>query len=871
MMNSFLKRFMCRLQTFSVLFPALISVFISASACVSAEAETVKKALPPSDSAPEDWTRIPFYESRPEFVSTDAEVKRGFAVFSRPLVDAIYPESRPGAEERVEKLSFFAAGDQFQTLNFAVYPLQDLPGLRVVAGDFCTEGGNVFPAENIQIRLVTYRGIRYPQYNSKTKQYRVLPEYLQEVTETDAPKGEPQRYFLTFRVPAGMKAGTYSGEIRISYKDQSLSEAAVLPVSLRVLGFDLQKDPQKNYSAYYYPPKNADGTWSRDAMEREFSAMKDYGFTRSPVYSLSYNADAKKLTFPDIEFWTDLMKRNGLSGPIPVVGGGGTWLAERYYGAKFASHVRVLTPPREEFFEELARQCRELKKDVDANADKYPAMVFGPLDEISSESTDFGVRVYRAFHDAGLVTYTTKEPHDPSYSAYDDVVDIYASQELLPLYDEVMTQHKREYWCYPNHNSYERKDMVIMCKGGRMTYGFGFWRSGFNLMVPWIWRANSPNHFDEKTSSGGNILNPDTNEVIMTSYWECFREGISDLRYLYALEKAILEREAVNQNAEAVNSSAESRKAPSPELQKLTQEGRALLQEIWDSIYVQDKYLNRNLWESAKFDEYRTRMADLIEALYKYPALRDIPEDAEGNAAVPSVIIEPRVVKRTDPLAEAFERHSKDGTLKKALILPENCVASEKEAKVETVDAPAGAQNAKCALLTVTIDKQHDGSSANGPYPSNWPALAGYVADAQKLERIPHMLLMRVYITSNRTGNAANAQDGTADGTESGAVSEKTSKKASEKASETVLKTPIHVGIQPGGYSFNAEPNLAENEWHTILVPLENAGYEGLQPETKAPSAVRITISESNHEDGDVLKLYFDEISFVDFSDDMKK
>ncbi|MDO4425942.1 MAG: hypothetical protein Q4D17_09285, partial [Planctomycetia bacterium] len=39
-----------------------------------------RRPLPPSDAPPEDWTRIPYYESRPEFKPTSAELKRGFAL-----------------------------------------------------------------------------------------------------------------------------------------------------------------------------------------------------------------------------------------------------------------------------------------------------------------------------------------------------------------------------------------------------------------------------------------------------------------------------------------------------------------------------------------------------------------------------------------------------------------------------------------------------------------------------------------------------------------------------------------------------------------------------------------------------------------------
>lgn len=799
---------------FDVWFTFLLLIFLT-PVLLGEPTKTERRPIPPSDAPPENWTRIPFHESRPEFKPTKTESQRGFALFSRPLVDAVYPESRPSAKERVQKLSFFAAGNQFQTLNFAVYPLENLNSLRVKAGKFQTSDGSVFPAENIQVRLVTYRGIRYPQYSSKTEQYRILPEYLQEIDVTDAPAFEPQRYFLTFKVPAGFKPGVYAGNVSISWGENNAEnnapKTAVLPVKLTVLDFTLKSDPTKHYSAYYYPPKTSDGKFDRERMRTEFRAMADYGFTRSPVYGMRLN-DERKFFFPELDFWLELMAENGMKGPMPVIGGSCQWIAERYYGAKFAKHVRTLTPPKEEFYEELTRLCDQLKKDVDALPTGTPKMVFGPLDEISSEATEFGTRVYRAFHDAGLTTYTTKEPHDPSFGDYDSVVDIFASQVFNPPYEKTVTRHKQEYWCYPNHNSYERKDMVIMCKGGRMTYGFGFWRSGFDLLIPWIWRANQPNHFDLATSSGGNLLT-DSGEVVMTTYWECFREGINDLRYLYTLQSAVVQREGT-QNAA---------------LNKEIRKSRALLQEIWDSIVVQEKYLNRRLWDSERFDQYRAQIANQISALLQFEAVND--------KIAPSVIIEPRIIEWKDPFQEECQTRLNAGTLQKLTLSPDVCVASEDEARVEIVEGdqlPKGAQSKRCALLTVTIDKQHDGSSAKGPYPANWPALAGYVSNKEYEKQsfdMPRGVLLRYFIESNRT--------------------------------ERNDKTPIHVGVQPGGYSFDIADKRAEKTWHTVFVPLENAGYEGTPPASGKPASIRLTISESNHDDGDVIKIYFDEISFI--------
>ncbi|MDO4573764.1 MAG: hypothetical protein Q4D98_00960 [Planctomycetia bacterium] len=766
------------------------------------------RPIPPSDVAPEDWTRIPYCERRPEFVPTEAEKTRGFALFTRPITDPVYPESRPGAEERTTELSGFAAGDQWLTLNFAVYPLRELKNLRVVAGEFAC-GEHLL--RDVQVRLVTYRDVRYTHYNSKTKQYRVLPEYLQPVTECDAPEKVSQRYFLTFYVPKGCPAGKYTGRVTVTY--DGLSKAATLPVTLEVLPFDLLKDPTKHYSAYYYAPfrhtlvqtGQKDEAWAREVMRKEFRVMRDYGFDRSPVMCMGYDLEEKKFFIPNFDFWQELMKENGMEPPIPTIGGSVSWVLTKYCDVKFGSHLVMTGTPTEEAYAEIEKLCRAWKKECDAKG--YPAMVFGPLDEISPQSTEFGVRIYKIFHDAGLPTYTTKEPMDPSFMAYDPVVDIFASQVFLPPYDEVMTKHKKEYWCYPNHNSYERKDMVIMCHGGRQTYGFGFWRSGFDMLVPWIWRNNSPDHFNLASSGGANILNPETGDMIMTTYWECFREGIHDLKYLYTLQTAIVQRE----------------EATDPAVQALCQSGRALLQEIWDSIVVQEKYLSGDLIPSEKFDVYRRAMAEVTQSLLKYPATNE--------KVAPSVIVEPRNVEHPDSFEVQYQEKLKAGKLRLIPVDLTKCRATEKEATVEVVPGKDGKPN---AMLRVQVDTQNDGTgNPSGNYLSGWPALV-YNFPAGTFDRVPKGIRIRYRVTSSRTD---------------------------------CEKFPLTVGVRPvTSFTITGKPmgDAVQEVVHTLS---DNNRYDGLATSDAVPAHLRLTVSENHYQNSDDVRFLFEEISLIDWDE----
>ena len=805
-----------------------------------AAVEPAVKVVPPGDS-PEDypdekWTRLPYVETAPEFKPTEAEAQRGYALFSRPLVDPIYPETRPLAQERVESLAAVAAKGQFVNLQFAIYPLREMTNINVRCDAFTLQTADSkaeIGQDAIQVRLVTYRGNRYPGYNSKDYRWRMLPEFLQAVTTSDAPALEPQRFLVTVHVPADAQAGQYQSRVLIS--DDGNGKALVLPLNLEILPYSLIRDPNKGFSAYYYSPKRHELVRSgkftedqaKDMQRREFRVMRDYGFTRPPVYHFEYDGDRKKYIFPEWDFWKSLMDENGFTGPMPVIGGSATWICSKMDGVKFGSHLVIEGDklPSEEFYAELSRLCKDLKKKIDEG--DYPEMVFGPLDEVSSqkEATDFGTRVYKTFQEAGLTTYTTKEPMDPTFATYDPYIDIFASQVHLPLYQEVIKKHKKAYWMYPNHNSYERKDPIIMNKGGRMTYGFGLWRSGFDFLVPWIWRNGHDRHFDIKTSGGANKFHPETGDMIMTIYWENFREGIYDGQFLYTLEQAIVERE----NSE------------NPDVQKLVQEGKKLLQDIWDSCAVEPKYLSSNLWASQEFDGRRIQMARLIEKLYQFPATNQKKAD--------SVIIDTRVVEnpQTDP-AQFVNEQEKSGNI---VVFPMKndqkpawgWVKAEGESTVSDV-APAdekieGATSERLLLQHILIDHVKDGSgSKTNQYPMGWPGMSYYVPDTEKLAGVCY-LRIRFMVKSNRGDD--------------------------RKDSDGLFSTPNSF-IVSGANSFLPPKSIREGEWIECVFPLNAGAYDGLNAGAPIPSRFRTCVTESNYQHGDDLKFYYDRIELIAFA-----
>jgi hypothetical protein len=159
-----------------------------------------------------------------------------------------------------------------------------------------------------------------------------------------------------------------------------------------------------------------------------------------------------------------------------------------------------------------------------------------------------------------------------------------------------------EFWCYPNHISGENDHTPV--RGARMTWGFGFWKSGFKTLIPWIYQASVGNPWNYLDGSAMDFMNRSTPEgqPIPVALWEAFREGIDDGRYVYSLAQRI--EEAKRKGGKAA---------------ELARQAEQDLKYVWEAIEVQEKYKYDRLWAGADFDAYRwllaARICELQEAL----------------------------------------------------------------------------------------------------------------------------------------------------------------------------------------------------------------------------------------------------------------
>ncbi len=707
---------------------ALIWTCFTAAAGSRQGAETERFARR-QPTVPTEYAEVPFVEDVPEPEPTAAERQRGYILFHRPITEPVHPNTRPLAHERLETLAAFATPGEFEPLVLSIFPLRELKKLRVQVSALEGPAGEISASE-ISVRLATYWNIGYPRYTSRNT-YRRLPELLERVTAHSSPARECQQWWLRIHVPDDAQPGIYRGTVTV--RDDGFDQTVEIPVVLRVLDFKLKSDPAKHYSVYYYTRNSVQfqgkgEPFIRMATGNEYRAMMEYGIDTIPTLYLQMDAGGEKIVVRDAEE-LDRMLKLGMKGPVPVTADNviGRIYRDTTPDGRRESHWAISKMPPPEFYKKVTALFTEFEAQRRANG--WPAIVCCPIDEVASSHKEFGWRVYRAVRAAGIRTYATKNPLAADAAVYRPYIDVWCSQPYSAAYEKIIAQDRYEYWCYPNHNACEIKDRRVMCKGGRMTYGFGFWRSGYTTLIPWHWAwTPGSDQFDYLRGrySGCGQRIGDDGEVIPAVYWECFREGRDDARYVYTLQQALWEREG----------------SPDANCRRRVAEAKAILQETWDAIEVQQKYLAGGMWPSEEFNARRWRLAQAIDALLKYPPMR--------TGSAPSVLVADTSPKSAAVEIPLIEQASAEGNVE-SKDLGDGFSAwhnGTKEGVVELTTS-AGCDGKTGLRWRVAVDHETDGGEG-GQYPVGWPRIARSFGPGEIDMSLYDYLEFRVRVDSDR-------------------------------------------------------------------------------------------------------------------------
>jgi hypothetical protein len=558
--------------------------------------------LPPAEW--KKWKDDPHVDNRPWPPISQADQRRGYLIHHRHYLEPVWPNTVPLEHTVNPELRAFASLGEYEPLTFTVWPLRDLAGTKVSVSDL-KSGNATIPADRIDVRHVAYVLCR-PNYTSMYV-YRRNPDYLPHFDALDLPAKENHRFWLTVHVPDNAQPGLYRGKATFSAEGVP---SADVPILFRVLPIRLQEDPSKIYGIYYYDPLDraagAPDDVSRAYFERkselEHADMVEHG-TRNVtmgVWSPAADKDGKfNFNYELLARKIDLFEKHGFEPPI-VMGFNVGEIYRKHMGESYGSHLRGIKEPPPEFAAEVTAAVAEIERERKARG--WPEFLYYPIDEPSTDtaSVQFMVTVLKACKAVpGIRTYVTADPTNDAFEPMRPFIDIWCTQPFAPDRDTVLADSKArgvEYWCYPNHVNGENDHTPVA--GARMTYGFGFWRSGFRTLIPWIYQSSSGdpfNYLDGRSMDFFNRSEPD-GTPIPVAMWEAYREGYDDYRYVYTLQQLIEPARKAGKAAQA-------------------DEAQKELDYVWNSIRVQPKYKYDGLWGYEEFDAYRWLIAQQIMKL----------------------------------------------------------------------------------------------------------------------------------------------------------------------------------------------------------------------------------------------------------------
>ncbi|MBT7161590.1 MAG: hypothetical protein HN904_02360, partial [Victivallales bacterium] len=380
--------------------------------------------------------------------------------------------------------------------------------------------------------------------------------------------GQLRQLVVTVKVPDDTPAGVYSGTLAVRGNGTAV---ASLPVTLRVAACKL--DPTRRRIGPYYGIRGV----SPEQKRIEMQDLKEHGCNMLLWHEhVWYNKPGEgrpEFIIGNIREAIELQREAGLGPPYIVD-------PSPLRAADVAGIKREMTPEyaqavlaSKEFrkiYGEGIRQLQALEKELGAGEFVYTWMdevlnegryaAWEAFAKITRELCDN--RIYITFHNRRQEPVDRMAPWMDVRCYHGHTLDWWQDEghDWQELADELKADGD-EAWCY-----YNIREIAVTSEWVRLCNGYWLWRSPLNGHVPWKYYSYGNNPFDDLDSDRHDFAyaapHPTRPEMVSTLEWECFREGVDDLRYLETLDNRL--KALAKSNAPALRAA------------------RAFRQQLWD-------------------------------------------------------------------------------------------------------------------------------------------------------------------------------------------------------------------------------------------------------------------------------------------------
>ena len=484
--------------------------------------------------------------------------REGVILLPKNYLDETDPQVLP--TPRTQRIELFAAPGEQEPAAFLVVATEPLSQVVVRVSDLVGERATL-PSRRITVRRVVRTPMR-SVYSATATETAIVNRFLPRWQALDIPAGELREAWLQFDLPPELPAGVYTGAVAISHTGGTHS----VPVRLEVLPIRLIDHPRKILASYYNMNRRMD---DRDRLLRELRDMRAHGIRHLHLHSgirIHYKkmGDTISPDFGVVLESLDLLRHGGFGGGTMVIDTGFTTLARMLGHNDLGEHQSGQSLDGDEAFHKIAKQAMEQVVQLQRRTPDFRLMVTH-LDEVfgTREWFDQYLRLSKAVRQVPearlyITFHTLAESHEALRREVDPFVDLrcnhgysfelwLARGHTMDEYDAELKASGDEAWFY--HNA---RGTYWTPEWSRIVNGLYLWASPFSAHCPWSYQGYYDNPFDDTDGPATRghdwgLSFPgidDPADLVPTRCYEAMREGGDDLRYIAALEKAILDAPA---------------------------------------------------------------------------------------------------------------------------------------------------------------------------------------------------------------------------------------------------------------------------------------------------------------------------------------
>jgi hypothetical protein len=520
---------------------------------------------------------------------TDKEKALGFSVFQRDYMELIWPNESPRPQEPTTSLHIKLAQNETEPCAFGMHAINPIKSLEVYFDAPAALDYDLWQVVSLERRRGPWKIKQKPGEPVSLSYVPDRPTYLGATTIVNLPQGRTQGYWLNIKTRKDTKPGQYNGTIRFVSEGWEIYR---LPVSVTVRPFVLQPAKGITYETWYKP------YWGHrvGGNEANYKDLTEHGINStyiSTIPEIDMINEEPYVDFTEIDQEIEEARRYGLA----------NGLVFRFTIKKMADNLPGEPLSEENLFylkrvvEKMHRHARE--------ANWPQPLQFHFVDEPyegAPERTELAYRWYSImtpFFESlegpprFLTWCTPMFTSSEEYRKFAPLVNVHAchvgkiNEERIQIIREAGAEFSYySNWKYPS-------------VAPRIDAGLYLWRTGATRMniVSYQYVTGDPfDDFSNSTVDWTYTMTYPTSDAIYPNFaWECFRQGVEDMRYVKALEVALA----------SASGDVEAKKEARAFLDKLQRKISLTEKENWKS----------GLWTVEEYDKFRDRCFELTVAL----------------------------------------------------------------------------------------------------------------------------------------------------------------------------------------------------------------------------------------------------------------